>query len=50
MTSAFDAWHGLLTDQPYYRPVVYGVVVSAIYGAVCLAASYALLRKRDITS
>jgi len=50
LSSAFDAWHGLLTDQPYYRPLMYGIAVSAAYCAVCLAASYALLRNRDMTS
>jgi ABC-2 type transport system permease protein len=50
LSSAFDAWHGLLVDQPYYHPLVEGVVVSAVYCGVCLAASYALLRNRDITS
>ena len=46
--SAFAAWHGLLTDQPYYRPLVYGIAVSVTYGVVCLAAAYALLRSRDL--
>jgi ABC-2 type transport system permease protein len=50
LSSAFDAWRGLLTDQPYYRPLIYGVVVSAVYCAGCLTASYALLRSRDIAS
>jgi ABC-2 type transport system permease protein len=50
LSSAFDAWHGLLTDQPFYRPLIYGVVVSAAYCAACLAASYALLRSRDLAS
>jgi ABC-2 type transport system permease protein len=50
LSSAFDAWHGLLTEQPYYRPLIYSVLVSVAYCAVCLAASYALLRSRDISS
>jgi ABC-2 type transport system permease protein len=48
VASAFGAWHGLLTDQPYYRPLAYGVAVSVLYAAVCLAAAYALLRGRDL--
>jgi ABC-2 type transport system permease protein len=50
LSSAFEAWHGLLTDQPYYRPLIDGVLVSAAYCAVCLTASYVLLRSRDVTS
>jgi ABC-2 type transport system permease protein len=46
--SAFGGWHGLMTDPPYYRPLVYGGIVSAAYVGVCLAAGYRLLRRRDI--
>jgi ABC-2 type transport system permease protein len=48
IASAFGAWHGLMTDPPYYRPLVYGGVVSAAYVALGLAAGYRVLRQRDI--
>jgi ABC-2 type transport system permease protein len=48
ITSAFGAWHGLLTEHPYYRPLVHGTVVSGAYLVVCLAVAYRMLRRRDI--
>src|SRR5262249_39886479 len=27
LTSSFGAWHGLLTEPPYYRPVLIGITV-----------------------
>jgi ABC-2 type transport system permease protein len=48
IASAFDAWHGLLTEPAYYRPLVYGVIASGIYIFVCLAFAYRMLRGRDI--
>jgi ABC-2 type transport system permease protein len=48
IASAFGGWYGLMTDPPYYRPLVYGGVVSAAYIGVCLAAGYRLLQQRDI--
>ncbi|MDF3293545.1 ABC transporter permease [Streptomyces silvisoli] len=49
LTTPFDAWHGLLSATPYYRPLVEGCAVSAAYTVVCLAAGYLLLRRRDFT-
>jgi ABC-2 type transport system permease protein len=48
ITSAFGAWHGLLTEHPYYRPLVQGTTVSGIYFVVCVVVAYRLLRRRDI--
>ena len=48
LTSAFGAWHGLLTEPPYYGPLVHGTTVSAAYAVVCLTMAYRLLRDRDI--
>jgi ABC-2 type transport system permease protein len=45
----FIAWHGLLTERPYYGPLVEGAVTSVAYLALCLAAVYVLFRRRDIT-
>ena len=48
IASAFGAWHGLLTEPAYHRPLVYGAIVSAIYLVVCLVFAYRLMRSRDI--
>ena len=48
VTSAFGAWHGLLVEPPYYRPLVHGTIVSGAYVVVCLALAYRTLRRRDI--
>jgi ABC-2 type transport system permease protein len=48
ISSAFGAWHGLLTDPPYHRPLIYAAAVSAAYIVACLALGYRLLRQRDI--
>src|SRR5439155_25514505 len=31
ITSAFGGWHGLMTQSPYYRPLIYGTLASATY-------------------
>jgi ABC-2 type transport system permease protein len=48
LTSSFVTWHGLLADPPYYRPLVYGTLVSAGYVVVSVAIAYRLLRERDV--
>jgi len=48
IASAFGAWHGLLTERPYFRPLIDGTIVSGAYFVVCLAIAYRLLRRRDI--
>ena len=48
MTYAFGAWHGLLTEPPFYRPLIHGTVVSGVYFVVCMAIGYCLMRRRDI--
>ena len=45
---AFGAWHGLLTEPTYHRPLVYGTIASAMYMVVSLVFAYRLLRNRDI--
>lgn len=47
ITSAFGAWHGLLTDPPFYGPLVHGATVSGIYIVVCLVVAYRMLMRRD---
>lgn len=49
LTTGFEAWHGLFAAHPYRGPMVTAAAVSAVWVAVCLAAGYLLLRRRDIT-
>ncbi len=48
LTSGFVAWHGLLNQRPYYRPLLDSAVVSGAYFVVCVAAAYRLVQRRDI--
>ena len=45
--SAFDGWHGLFTSHPFFGQVLVGSLVSVIWIAVCLAASWRIMRRRD---
>src|SRR5262249_17360555 len=46
ITSAFGAWHGLLSEPVYYAPLVHGTVVSAVYFVACLVIAYRIVRRR----
>jgi ABC-2 type transport system permease protein len=48
LTSAFGAWHGLLTEPPYYGALIDETTVSAVYLIVCLVIAYRMMRHRDI--
>jgi ABC-2 type transport system permease protein len=45
--SAFDGWHGLFTSHPYFGQLIIGSLVSVIWIAACLTASWAIMRRRD---
>ena len=47
VASAFDGWHALFVSDPFYGPLVIGEAVSVVWIAVCLTASWRLLRRRD---
>jgi ABC-2 type transport system permease protein len=47
ITSAFGGWHGLLTEPPFYGPLVHGTMVSGAYLVVCLVVAHRMLRRRD---
>jgi ABC-2 type transport system ATP-binding protein len=49
VTSAFGAWHGLLTQPRYYRPLVDATVVSLTYCAIAIVSGYRIFLNRDIT-
>ena len=45
--SAFDGWHGLFTSHPFFGQVLVGSLVSLIWIAAGLAASWRIMRRRD---
>ena len=45
--SAFDGWHGLFTSHPFFGQVLVGSLVSLIWIAAALAASWRIMRRRD---
>jgi ABC-2 type transport system permease protein len=49
LTTPFESWHGLLTEHRFYAPLTTGLVVCAVWCAVCLAAARSDLLRRDIT-
>jgi ABC-2 type transport system permease protein len=49
LSTPLESWHGLLTAQPFHGPLYQGLVVSALWTAVCLFFAYTALRRRDIT-
>lgn len=48
IVSAFEAWHGLLTEPRSYAPLVHGTVISSAYILVCLVLAYRTLQRRDV--
>ena len=47
LASAFDGWHGLFTSHPIYSQLLLACVVSVAWITTCLAAAWAILRRRD---
>ncbi len=45
--SAFNGWHALFTDHPFYGQLVIGIVVSIVWTAVCLGIAWRIVRMRD---
>ena len=49
LTTAFESWHGLLAQHQFLSPLITGLLVCAVWGALCLGVSYITLQRRDIT-
>jgi ABC-2 type transport system permease protein len=49
LTTAFDAWHGMFVDRPFYGPLLQGLLVCAVYIAVFMGLTYRVFRRRDFT-
>ena len=48
-TSAFEAWHGLMTEPAFYGPLVYGTAINLACAIVLVAAARRIFLARDIT-
>jgi len=49
LTTPFESWHGLLTQDRFYAPLVLGLAVCGVWCVVCLIAARSTLLRRDIT-
>jgi ABC-2 type transport system permease protein len=47
LASAFDGWHGLFTEHPFYSQLLVACIVSVAWIAACLTTASAILRRRD---
>ncbi len=45
--SAFEGWHGLFTTHRFYVPLAVSSLVSVVWIAACVTASWRILRRRD---
>ena len=48
LTTPFESWHGLLAQDQFYSPLIWGLVASAGWCVVCLTTAFISLRRRDI--
>jgi ABC-2 type transport system permease protein len=49
LTTPFETWHGLLAEPRFLSPLLTGLLVSAAWSLITLAAAFRILRRRDIT-
>lgn len=49
LSTPYEAWHGLLAAPRFTGPLLDGLAVSLVWGVICLAASFVMVRRRDIT-
>ncbi|MFL6060697.1 MAG: ABC transporter permease [Marmoricola sp.] len=49
LSTPYEAWHGLMAAPRFTGPLVDGLIVSAVWCVVCLAAAFVQVRRRDIT-
>jgi ABC-2 type transport system permease protein len=49
LTTSFESWHGLLTEQRFYAPLTTGLAVCGVWCVVSLAIARSTLLRRDIT-
>lgn len=49
LTTPFEAWHGLVTQDRFYGPLEWGLLCSAVWCVGSLTWAYLALRRRDVT-
>ncbi len=49
LTTPFESWHGLVTQDRFYGPLEWGLVSSTVWCVVSLTWAYVALRRRDVT-
>jgi ABC-2 type transport system permease protein len=49
LTTPFEAWHGFLTQRPFYSPLAWGIAVSGGWCLASLTWAFLTLRRRDVT-
>ncbi len=49
LTTPFEAWHGLVTQDRFYGPLEWGLVSATVWCVVSLTWAYIALRRRDVT-
>ena len=49
LTTPFETWHGLLTEDRFYAPIAVGLAVAAVWCLISVGAAFMTLRRRDIT-
>ncbi|MEA2123958.1 MAG: type transport system permease protein [Solirubrobacteraceae bacterium] len=49
LTTPFETWHGLLTQDRFFSPLLIGLAVSAGWCLITLGAAFFTLRRRDVT-
>jgi ABC-2 type transport system permease protein len=49
LTTAYESWHGLLTEPRFSGPLLEGLAVSGVWCLLSLGAAFFMLRRRDIT-
>lgn len=49
LTTPFESWHGLLTQDRFYAPLLVGLAVCGVWCVLCLLAARSTLLRRDIT-
>lgn len=49
LTTPFEAWHGLVTQDRFYGPLEWGLISSTVWCVVSLTWAYIALRRRDVT-
>lgn len=49
LTTPFESWHGLLAAPHFTSPLVSGLITSAAWCVITLAAAFVLLTRRDMT-